>query len=646
MPGLQVDTDALDAAGARIAQTETSRPDVAVQPAADDAVSVAVARTLSARLTRIADYSRKATGIVVDAGAAVRSNAATYSATERINTAALGSGGAPPTGAAPALAPLPMSALDTLSDSDTASAAAAPVTGVSPTDGRTIAQLIHGGRGPDALVTAAAGMRAHAGELRSNGAQLTSANATMAANWQSAAGDIATERVGRLASWFDTHAGQADTAARVATEQADNFARTRAAVPPPDEFDRLERRLRVAREAAKLWPALYSGAAIQAQLDLAEANRRATTAYGQYQTMSAGIGGGIIAAPPNVTFKESPGPDEDGVKKATDMSSGDIHAIDAANRQMLQDMLDEYNDLPEGQVKQDRLADIASIQKALEVPDSHVLWLERPDDPSQMIPAATVVGDPFTADHVSVAVPGVGGDTRGTIDSMTSEAADLRREAILVAQQAESSQNIATIAWAGYQPPLNMGQTSMLNDDLAQAGAPKLTSFLADLDAASHNPGQTTALFGHSYGSLTSGIALREGASAYVDNAVLYGSPGFQADTPMEMGMTDKNFFVMSAFEDPINYIGSTAPLHGWGSDPNEIINPDDGPPRFRFQHLDTSAGETPIAGDGTKIAARDHADYPRDALQRMSGYNLATILIDHPELAVMETPATWGPSR
>lgn len=644
MPGLQVDTDALDSTGARIAQTETSRPDVAVHPAADDAVSVAVARTLSARLTRIADYSRRATGIVVDAGAAVRSNAATYSATEQINAAALGSGRAPSSGAAPTLAPLPMSALDALSDSDTASAHAASATGVSPTDGRTIAQLIHGGRGPDALLTAAAGMRAHAGELRSNAAQLTSANATMAANWQSAASDVATERIGRLASWFDTHAGQADTAARAATEQADNFARTRAAVPPPEEFDRLERRLRVARKAAELWPALYSGAEIQAQLDLAEANRRAVTAYRQYQTMSAGIGGGIIAAPPNVTFKETPGSDDDGVKKATNMSSGDIEAIDRANRQMLQDMLDEYNDLPEGQVKQDRLADIQNIRDALKVPGSHLLYLEQPDDPSQMIAAATAVGDPFTADHVSVTVPGVQGDTRGTIEAMTREAAELRTQAAGMADNAKTSQNIATIAWCGYQPPLDMTQWSMTNDDLAQAGAPKLTSFLADLDAASHNPGQTTALFGHSYGSLLSGIALQEGASAYVDNAVLYGSPGFQATTTADLGMNDDNFFVMSAPDDHfINAIGDLAPLHGWGSAPNDIIASWNDDPRFRFPHLSTEAGDTPITDDGAKIGASGHSEYGREAQQRMSGYNLAAILLDAPELTVKETPGTWG---
>lgn len=340
-------------------------------------------------------------------------------------------------------------------------------------------------------------------------------------------------------------------------------------------------------------------------------------------------------APLNVKGEGEGGPDK------TDMSSGDIEAIDRSNREMLQDMLDEYQKLPDGQVKTDRLADIAAIQKALQVPGSHLVYLEKPSDPSQMVPAATSVGDPFKADHVSVTVPGVSGETRGTIEGMTREAAELRNEAVNIADRVGESTNIATIAWVGYQPPPNLGDSSMLSDDLAQAGAPKLTSFLGDLDAASKNPGQTTALFGHSYGSLTSGIAMHEGASQYLDNAVLYGSPGFQADTPAELGMNDNNFFVMSAPDDLINPIGALAPYHGWGSDPNDIIN-DEGHLRFRFQHLETSAGVTPIEGYESKTGASGHSEYGRNAGERMTGYNLATILLNRPDLAVKETPLTW----
>lgn len=340
-------------------------------------------------------------------------------------------------------------------------------------------------------------------------------------------------------------------------------------------------------------------------------------------------------------------PDEptDGADK-TDMSSGDINEIDQANRDMLEELRQQYQQLPDGQVKTDRLADIAAIDQALQTPGSHLIYLEKPVDPSQMIPAATSVGDPFTADHVSTTVPGVSGTTRNTIAGMTREAAELRNEAVEVAKTADPdnpiSTDIATVAWVGYQPPANLGQTSVLDDDLAQAGAPRLTSFLSELDAASRNPGQTTALFGHSYGSLTSGIALGNGASEYVDNAVLYGSPGFQAVTPADLGMTDDNFFVMATSDDPINYVADVAPLHGWGASPNDVIDNGDGTLRFRFEHLETDAGSTPIPGYESKIGASGHSDYGRNAGERMTGYNLAAILLDRPDLTVRETPLSW----
>lgn len=337
------------------------------------------------------------------------------------------------------------------------------------------------------------------------------------------------------------------------------------------------------------------------------------------------------------------------------MSSGDIDAIDAANRALLQDMLAEYSRLPDGQVKTDRLADIAAIQEALRVPDSHLIYVARPDDPADMIPAVTAVGDPFTADHVSVTVPGVSGTTRQTIATMTQEARGLREEARVIAHSVGESENVATIAWVGYQPPPVLASWNTVDDDLAQAGAPKLEAFLRDLQAGSHNPGHTTALFGHSYGSLLSGIALKDGASSLVDNAVLYGSPGFDATSPAKLGMNDHNFFVMTTPDDPIRYPARLAPLHGWGSDgadtigtvgrqgtlhgwgsdPNEIIA--GSPDRYRFTHLQTDAGSTPL-GDH-KTAASGHSQYGQDPLQRMTGYNLATILLNRPDLAVRESP-------
>ncbi|WP_284692721.1 hypothetical protein [Mycobacterium tuberculosis] len=39
------------------------------------------------------------------------------------------------------------------------------------------------------------------------------------------------------------------------------------------------------------------------------------------------------------------------------------------------------------------------------------------------------------------------------------------------------------------------------------------------------------------------------------------------------------------------------------------------------------------------KTAASGHSQYGQDPLQRMTGYNLATILLNRPDLAVRESP-------
>ena len=166
-------------------------------------------------------------------------------------------------------------------------------------------------------------------------------------------------------------------------------------------------------------------------------------------------------------------------------------------------------------------------------------------------------------------------------------------------------------------------------------------------------------MFGHSYGSLVSGIALQDGASSLVDNAVLYGSPGFGASSTAQLGMNDHNFFVMTTPDDYLaRGAGLVAPLHGWGSNPNEIIGgvpnvisgvpvlPEE-PARYRFPQLDTGAGSVNLGGQEiSKVGASGHSQYSQDPLERMTGYNLAAILLGRADLAKKDHPALMAPPR
>ena len=626
MGALRIDTDQVASTGGRVADAATAKlPSADLAAAAADPVSVSVAHAVSNHIALISSQTSSAALRTIKAGARLKANAADYAAQERANVAGVGFGAAPTAvgisstadGAIPATPPnIP-----------------APQSATTPTTGKQIAQLIHGGPGPAPLHAAAGRLRGHADQLHDTSAALRSSANALDGSWFSAAGDVARSRIGALADWYDRHAQTAAQAADSADAQGNNVSRARSTIPRPAEFDDLERKLDAAVRANAASRGAYSGVVAQLQTQLAALNAKASSGYAQY-----GAGAAMLDMPLSPIDDAPLTPFDD--QQVTDMSSGDIEAIDRANRELLQQMLEEYRQLPDGQVKTDRLADIAAIQNALKTPDSHLIYLARPDDPADMIPAATSIGDPFTADHVSVTVPGVSGTTRGAIEGMTGEAWQLRKEAQDIARQVGGSQNIATVAWVGYQPPPTLTSPETPVDDLAQAGAPKLTTFLENLDTASHNPGHTTALFGHSYGSLTSGIALQNGASEFVDNAVMYGSPGFQASSTADLGMTDDNFFVMAARGDPINGFASFAPLHGWGANPNEIISdPDSAVPRYRFPHLQTDAGWTPIPDYEYKSVATGHSDYGRDAGQRITGYNLATILLDRPDLAVIKKP-------
>lgn len=161
--GLRVEVDELHAGGTRMAQSVTAPVTVGstpVAPAAGDQVSATVATGLSARLETIGVHSARAASITSTAAGVLQANAGTYREQEDLNAAALRPDGAATAGlAAPTAGPASATALPA------AIAPVAPV-GVTPTDGKGVAVLIHGGTGPEPLLAAAGTARAHAAELR------------------------------------------------------------------------------------------------------------------------------------------------------------------------------------------------------------------------------------------------------------------------------------------------------------------------------------------------------------------------------------------------------------------------------------------------------------------------------------------------
>lgn len=171
-----------------------------------------------------------------------------------------------------------------------------------------------------------------------------------------------------------------------------------------------------------------------------------------------------------------------------------------------------------------------------------------------------------------------------------------------------------------------------MTDDQAHAGAAGLSSYLQEVRA--NNPDAHVTLLGHSYGSLTSSLALQDLHAQGVhpvNDVVFYGSPGLGLTNPEQLGIGADSAHVMRAPDDPITtFVAPTAPLHGWGADPYAGMLPE----------LSSQAGFD--AGNTFREGVQSHADYPRadnDGNLRMSGYNLAAVVAGLPDNQLVFAP-------
>ncbi|MBL0748479.1 alpha/beta hydrolase [Nocardioides baculatus] len=206
--------------------------------------------------------------------------------------------------------------------------------------------------------------------------------------------------------------------------------------------------------------------------------------------------------------------------------------------------------------------------------------------------AAVAYGDPDTADHTAVYVPGIMQD--GTqIDENGLQALNLYQEtaASMAGEVPPRAGSVSTIAWIGYDSP-NFNPESKMPWDLidsggdvghtvteanAQAGGVALSQFVDGLNST-HTGGDQPHLtvIGHSYGSTTSSYAAAGGMEA--DSLVLIGSPGASEGVhhASDLNMPEGQVFVGAADNDPVSWLGGEDGLFpgtwddslGLGADP------------------------------------------------------------------------------
>jgi Alpha/beta hydrolase len=215
--------------------------------------------------------------------------------------------------------------------------------------------------------------------------------------------------------------------------------------------------------------------------------------------------------------------------------------------------------------------------------------------------AVVAVGNPDTARHVAVLVPGMNTTIRDDFARFVTSAGRLKGA---TKRHATDDGDVAVLAWLGYVTPTPL---TVLSDRRAHAAVPELRKTMAGLNTVSRSAGRDIhlTLIGHSYGSLVAGLAVQ--APSHVDNLVLAGSPGVGVDHARELAV--RRVFVLEAASDGIADVGH------FGRDPSS--------PRFGAEPLSASR-----AFDGAAMTpARGHSGYLK--ADTASLHNLAAVVVD-----------------
>ncbi|MFY1594059.1 alpha/beta hydrolase [Micromonospora sp. WMMD737] len=170
-------------------------------------------------------------------------------------------------------------------------------------------------------------------------------------------------------------------------------------------------------------------------------------------------------------------------------------------------------------------------------------------DPAGDGKAAVAIGNPDTAAHTAVLVPGVGtelDDIRGLI----GRADDLREASV---ELAPAGSDVSVVAWLGYDTPsVDLDIVSAVFGAKSEAGARALDGFVDGL-RASHDdgPSHLTAI-GHSYGSTVLGEAASNGDGLAVDDMIAVGSPGMRVEHASEFTIDPRHVWAGAAADDTV----------------------------------------------------------------------------------------------
>lgn len=202
---------------------------------------------------------------------------------------------------------------------------------------------------------------------------------------------------------------------------------------------------------------------------------------------------------------------------------------------------------------------LRAVKELLATPDGRQRQLLSLGTDGCVLTAAVTSGDLDAAGHVAVFVPGFQADVAGDIAKYARQieaAADL---ADRLSRTHGDARPVVGITWLGYAAPavrdVLIPGRSVAGWGPALAGAPRLGRLLAGLDAAGRaaHPADPArlVLWGHSYGSVVTGLALRD-AQVPIAGAVVFGSPGIAVDRVSELHLPAGQLYVHEALDDVV----------------------------------------------------------------------------------------------
>ncbi|MFD4859962.1 alpha/beta hydrolase [Streptomyces atratus] len=178
-------------------------------------------------------------------------------------------------------------------------------------------------------------------------------------------------------------------------------------------------------------------------------------------------------------------------------------------------------------------------------------------------------GNPDTARNVSAYVPGL----NTSLDEEFAKS-DLKRarDTAIGAKEINPGSPSAAIVWLGYDAPQTSVSDPLENLDVmgegnAEAGAAAYNRFMAGISATNRYGDPHVTAIGHSYGSLTVGLAAQErDGIPGADDIVLVGSPGTGARSASELGVGKDHVFVGAAENDPVTKLPNSKEVSGIGA--------------------------------------------------------------------------------